>query len=137
MNGQQFEQSINQPNGLMIWDEKDLPIPYDEFVTTLMKRQTPDLMRLHCALGVCGEAGELADAIKKEIIYEKPLDIGNIEEECGDLLFYLQATMIQYNLTWDEIISRNYHKLSKRYEGLVYSNEAAQNRADKAQGELL
>lgn len=131
MNSKDFTQEINQPNGLIIWNEQDFPIPYDEFVLALLKKQTPDLMRLHCALGVCGEAGELADAIKKEIIYEKPLDIQNVNEECGDLLFYLQATMLQYNLTWDEVITHNYTKLSKRYAGLVYTDKAAQDRADK------
>ncbi len=43
---------------------------------------------LHAAVGVSGEAGELLDAIKKTWIYEEPLDLENIIEECGDSLFY-------------------------------------------------
>lgn len=131
MNSSTHEANISSPNGLAIWDSDDLPIPYDEFVNTLLKKQTPELMKLHCALGCAGEAGELADAIKREVIYEKGQDRENITEECGDLLFYLQATMLQYALTWDEVIQHNYEKLSKRYKGLIYTDKAAHDRADK------
>jgi len=120
-------------------DEASPDIPYTEltysqFVNTLLKKQSPDFMKLHCALGCAGEAGELADAIKKEIIYEKPLDAKNVIEECGDLLFYLQATMIQYGFSWEDVIIENYNKLSKRYKDLVYSDKAAHERADKQNG---
>ncbi|MFK5283156.1 hypothetical protein ACI3PL_26655, partial [Lacticaseibacillus paracasei] len=42
---------------------------YDSFVALLFKQQPAHIMVLHAALGVAGEAGELADAIKKEHIY--------------------------------------------------------------------
>lgn len=106
---------------------------YEDFVNTLLKKQTPELMKLHCGLGVCGEAGELADAIKKEVVYGKATDRKNIVEECGDLLFYLQATMIQYNIPMFEVLRNNFEKLKTRYEGLVYTDKAAQDRADKVQ----
>jgi NTP pyrophosphatase (non-canonical NTP hydrolase) len=72
-----------------------------EFVRKLCKagsviaeELTPeDCHRLHMAIGISGEAGELLDAVKKATIYRKPLDIANIVEECGDLLFYISGIL--------------------------------------------
>jgi NTP pyrophosphatase (non-canonical NTP hydrolase) len=111
-----------------------VPVRYDQFVLQLLKADTESLMKLHCALGVCGEAGELADAVKKETIYGKPLDMPNIIEELGDLLFYIHATMNVYGLSEQEVLQANANKLAKRYKSLTYSSEAAINREDKFQG---
>jgi NTP pyrophosphatase (non-canonical NTP hydrolase) len=104
---------------------------YEEFVSKLLKTDTLRMEKLHCGLGVTGEAGELADAIKKEIIYGKPLDRENIVEELGDLLFYLVATCNVYNIDLEEVVSHNVNKLNTRYASLEYSDKAAQERADK------
>jgi|ERR1700748_2618762 len=139
MNGlAKFDQSdIGIPNGFAIWDGDDLPIPYDEFVEKLLKKQSPEFMKLHVGLGCTGEAGELGDVIKREVIYERDKTsegksiCEGVVEESGDLLFYLQATLLQYGVTWDEVIQYNFKKLGERYQGLVYSNQAAGDRADK------
>jgi phosphoribosyl-ATP pyrophosphohydrolase len=107
-------------------------IRYDVFVAGLFKNMSPEMMKLHCALGVCGEAGELADAIKKEVIYCKGEDVNNIVEELGDLAFYMQATMQRYGITEQQVLQGNADKLAKRYVGLKYSNVAAIERADKS-----
>lgn len=106
-------------------------IRYDEFVRLLFKQMSEPLMALHIGVGVCGEAGELADAIKKEYVYNKPRDLVNIIEELGDLRFYMQAAMNHYKISAQEVLQRNADKLSKRYVGLAYSDLAAQNREDK------
>lgn len=110
---------------------------YKYFVDALEKKflNCPQLEYAHCGLGVTGEAGELADAIKKHAIYGKPIDRTNVVEELGDLLFYMQATMNKLDITFDEVLAHNYNKLKTRYEGLVYSDAAAINRADKKDGD--
>jgi len=50
-----------------------------------------DMHLLHMSIGVSGEAGELIDAIKKYVIYRKPLDRENVIEELGDLEFYMEG----------------------------------------------
>ena len=87
---------------------------------------------LHMAVGVSGEAGELLDAIKKHTIYGKPLDRENVKEEAGDILFYLNNILLNVGFTLEEVIEHNIEKLSKRYSQGSYSNEQAQDRADKA-----
>lgn len=87
---------------------------------------------LHMAIGVSGEAGELLDAVKKATIYQKPIDRENVIEELGDLEFYMEGLRQGLNITREETLQHNIAKLSKRYHGGSYSNQAAQERADKA-----
>lgn len=87
---------------------------------------------LHMAVGISGEAGELLDAIKKHVIYNKPLDVENVIEELGDLEFYMEGLRQVLNLDREDILRANIGKLSVRYAGLTYSDSSAQARADKA-----
>ena len=117
-----------------VYDQEEVNVKqvrYDVFVALLFKLQHFDTMQLHAALGVCGEAGELADAIKKHVIYGKPLDRDNMIEELGDLRFYMQAVQNLYQIPEQEILQANANKLAARYKGLTYSNEAAIAREDK------
>lgn len=85
---------------------------------------------LHLALGISGEAGEIADAIKKHVMYGKELDYVNVLEELGDLFFYMAGLMQELNLPFRDVLDHNIAKLSLRYpEG--YTDAAAINRADK------
>ena len=86
---------------------------------------------LHMAVGVSGEAGELLDAVKKAAVYKKPIDRENVVEELGDIEFYLEGLRQELQITREETIAGNIAKLGKRYEGFKYTNEAAQERADK------
>ncbi len=88
---------------------------------------------LHMTVGVSGEAGELLDAIKKHVIYNKPVDRENVVEELGDLEFYLEGIRAQMGITREETIAGNIAKLSKRYASFTYSDQAAQDRADKVE----
>lgn len=87
---------------------------------------------LHMAVGVSGEAGELLDAVKKAAIYVKPIDRENVIEELGDLEFYMEGLRQGLSITREETLAHNIAKLSKRYAAGKYSNQAAQERADKA-----
>lgn len=86
---------------------------------------------LHMAVGICGEAGELLDAIKKNVVYQKPIDMTHIIEEMGDIEFYLEGLRDGLQLARTSILDHNIAKLTKRY-GEQYSNQAAQDRADKS-----
>lgn len=87
---------------------------------------------LHMIAGISGESGELLDAIKKHVIYKKPLDRANVIEELGDLEFYMEGLRQGLNITREETIAGNIAKLSVRYAGLKYTDAAAHARADKA-----
>ena len=86
---------------------------------------------LHMVIGASGEVGELVDTIKKHVIYQKPLDVENVKEELGDLLFYMSNLMQSVGLSFEEVLQHNVDKLSVRYSSGSYSNAQAQERADK------
>ncbi len=99
---------------------------------TIQREMTPaDAHLLHMAVGVCGEAGELIDAVKKRVIYRKELDRANVIEELGDLEFYLEGIRQALEITREETITANIAKLSKRYHAGHFSNEQAAARLDK------
>lgn len=86
---------------------------------------------IHMTMGICGEAGELLDAVKKNVIYRKKIDFENVLEELGDLEFYLEGLRQLLGIRRQETLDHNIAKLKKRYDGLQYSNESAIERADK------
>ena len=85
----------------------------------------------HMASCICGEAGELFDAIKKYVIYDKPLDLTNVEEELGDLEFYMAGLRLALLISREQCLEANYDKLRARYPNETFSNEDAQLRRDK------
>lgn len=115
--------------------------PYQHFVNAIVKpgheiltQLTPAQAHLlHMAVGVSGEAGELLDTIKKHCIYQKQIDLDNIKEEAGDILFYLTGLLNELDMSLEDCINANTAKLSRRYSSGSYSNEAAIARADKVE----
>jgi NTP pyrophosphatase (non-canonical NTP hydrolase) len=111
---------------------------YSDFVKHLFKdpneileQMTPEKMYLeHCGDGIGGESGEIIDAIKRHTIYNKSLDRDNVQEEVGDMLFYLQALCNFLEITFEDAIEANVEKLKERYPS-GYSDFHAQRRLDK------
>lgn len=85
---------------------------------------------LHATLGIAGESGELVDAIKKHVIYNKPLDIENVREEVGDIMWYIALLCRTLDFKLGDIFQENIDKLAKRYPE-KYSDELAVKRLDK------
>lgn len=113
-------------------------VAYAEFVCSLVKDPRdilttldyPKIDLLHMTLGISGEAGELLDAVKKQVVYNKPIDRQNLIEELGDIEFYMEGMRQCLGLTRQEVIEANVAKLGKRYSG-KYSDEQAIARKDK------
>ena len=89
---------------------------------------------LHGAVGVATEAGELLDAAKKHVFYRLPVDVDNVKEELGDLLFYAELVRQAVGLEWDDIERANMDKLRKRYTSGSFSTAEAVERKDKDPG---
>ena len=108
-------------------------VNYAHFVNTLVKPLSYTEDFNHMAIGAAGEVGELLDAIKRHTIYERQLDVENVKEEIGDLFFYIQRIMFLTGLSLNTILDHNVKKLEKRYHEKKFSNEQAQQRADKSE----
>ena len=75
-----------------------------------------DPIRLATAgLGVAGEAGELANIIKKHVSHGHLLDLDHIKEEAGDVLWYLAEIAAALDMTLEEVALANIAKLKRRY----------------------
>lgn len=70
---------------------------------------------LHASIGLCTEVGELQDALKKHLIYGKPLDDVNVMEEAGDLLWYIALALDASGFTMEQAMERNIEKLRARF----------------------
>ena len=106
-------------------------------ITARLSEQFPhdriDFTRLlHAQIGIAGEAGELADALKKWMVYGQDLDLENLKEECGDLLYYLTIMIDELGESIKSIAERNRAKLEQRYPEGEFSEKAAFDRADKS-----
>lgn len=73
---------------------------------------------VYCALGLTGEAGEVADKIKK-IIRDKEgkfseEDRAEIAKELGDVLWYIANLSFEMNLSLEYVARKNIEKLNSR-----------------------
>ena len=89
----------------------NLNVYQDHAVATL----GPDRNPLMLALGVGGEAGEVMEIMKKGHRPDKTVDIPHLEEEIGDVLWYLATLADYYGLDLEDIAENNLDKLGKRY----------------------
>ena len=79
------------------------------------------------ALGLAGEAGEVADLIKKAIFHQQGVEVEKLKKELGDVLWYVAALCTHLEISLSDVMSLNLEKLSARYpEG--YSAKRSTNR---------
>lgn len=82
---------------------------------------------LHGAIGLATESGEILDNLKKYIYYGANLDKPNLQEELGDVLWYIALLCNELNVDMQEVMDKNIEKLKRRY-GEKFSEECATSR---------
>lgn len=85
---------------------------------------------LHVLAGLAGEVGELSDAIKRAEVYGEALDMENIEEELGDIMWFVAYAATVFGSSLETIARQNINKLGRRYPE-KYSDVLAVARLDK------
>lgn len=80
---------------------------------------------IYPALGLCGEAGEVAEKIKKVLrdggSFKDSETMEEIAKELGDVLWYLSAIAHDLGFTLDDIARINIRKLADRKKRKVLS----------------
>jgi NTP pyrophosphatase (non-canonical NTP hydrolase) len=104
---------------------------YDKFVDAMMGA---DMDTKICGLGIAGEAGEVADIIKKEYGHGHPRNVDKMRKELGDVLWYVTAIAHKYGLTLDDVMRGNIDKLTKRFPEGKFTTEASAARVDQEDG---
>ena len=72
-------------------------------------------LMLNGALGLCGEAGETADIIKKHFFQGHELDKEELKKELGDVMWYLAILAFSAHIDLDDVARENIEKLKRRY----------------------
>jgi NTP pyrophosphatase (non-canonical NTP hydrolase) len=103
---------------------------------TAPKPTAPEEDLMHAAAGVCTEGGELMDVFKKFHFYGKPIDWTNVEEEIGDVLWYLALACRASGTTLEAVAEKNIAKLKARYPD-KFTNFRAINRDLEAERKIL
>ena len=93
---------------------------YQEFASSALQPRFKGKIGLYgFALGLGGETGEVLDAIKKREFYEREdIPIEHIEEELGDIMWYIANICTRYGISLDDVLAKNVKKLRERYQKL-------------------
>jgi NTP pyrophosphatase (non-canonical NTP hydrolase) len=115
-----------------------------EVIADLARMHEPEYKQLlravHAVLGLASEVGEVADALKRKLFYNKPLDPVHLQEELGDINWYGRGLLLDVanqmliaedqdlrTKTPEEIDDQNIAKLRARYPE-KFTEEQALNR---------
>lgn len=88
-----------------------------------------DIMAVWTALGLSGEAGELANLIKKGVFHRHGIDLLKVEDEIGDVMWYVAGLCTTLRLSLSSIMDMNIAKLEVRYPN-GFSSEDSKKRVD-------
>jgi NTP pyrophosphatase (non-canonical NTP hydrolase) len=69
----------------------------------------------YATTGLVTESAKVLDLIKKSKKNIQPLDSNKITEELGDLLWYLNLTLDELDLSYDDIMKNNLLKITKKH----------------------
>ena len=82
-------------------------------------------------MGLCGEAGEAIDIVKKHVAQGHELDREALIAELGDVAWYLAATADALGVPLETVLESNLEKLRRRYpQG--FERERSLGREEKA-----
>lgn len=105
---------------------------FNQYIVNVKRSESPSFQNinpriLHGAIGCATESGELLDSVKKSLFYNRKLDIINLEEEIGDLLWYIALIVDACGFDFASILDKNIQKLRVRYPE-QFTEEKAEHR---------
>ena len=119
-----FNGNVNEPV------KNDLDVFQEEALRTMRSDLPYELVCSNMCMGLAGETGETIDIFKKHIYQGKELDINDVIEEIGDILWYVANLCNVNKITMRECIESNIEKLRKRYPN-GFTVKDALERVDK------
>ena len=85
---------------------------------------------IYAAMGMCGEAGEASELIKKYAYHGHTIDSEHLARELGDVLWYVSYTAHLFGYPLGKIMTMNQEKLAKRYPDGKFDEERSRNREE-------
>ena len=91
----------------------------NEYQQLALRTLNPELERrdvlINGVMGLCGEAGEAIDLVKKHLAQGHPLDAARLAAELGDVAWYLAETAHAIGYDLETVLRMNIEKLERRY----------------------
>lgn len=91
----------------------------NEYQALAMRTLNPQLSKkdvlINGVMGLCGEAGEAIDIVKKHLAQGHDLNREALIKELGDVAWYLAETAYALDIPLEEVMQRNIDKLKARY----------------------
>ena len=127
------------------------PIKYAEFVNAVTSQQSkdheafvyrvqelegqgfPSERLLTASVGMCAEAGEFTEVVKKIVFQGKPVNEDNLfhlKRELGDIMWYVAQACTGLDISLDEVLAMNVEKLSARYPDGTFDVHFSENRQE-------
>ena len=127
------------------------PIKYAEFVNAVTSQQSkdheafvyrvqelegqgfPSERLLTASVGMCAEAGEFTEVVKKIVFQGKPVNEDNLfhlKRELGDIMWYVMQACMGLGTDLNEIIEMNVEKLASRYPDGAFDVHFSENRKE-------
>ena len=85
---------------------------------------------IYAALGMCGEAGEASELIKKYAYHGHTIDTEHLARELGDVLWYVSYIAHLFGYPLGKIMAMNQEKLAKRYPDGKFDADRSRNREE-------
>lgn len=93
-----------------------MSLTINEYQKLAMRTANPECIELkNVGLGIAGEAGEVADLIKKHLCHGHPLDKLKIMKELGDVAWYIALGCETLGVDMGSVLQMNINKLKARY----------------------
>ena len=127
------------------------PIKYAQFVNAVTSQQSkdheafvyriqelegqgfPSERLLTASVGMCAEAGEFTEVVKKIVFQGKPVNEENLfhlKRELGDIMWYVMQACMGLGTDLNEIIEMNVEKLASRYPDGAFDVHFSENRKE-------
>ncbi|MBR2941977.1 MAG: nucleoside triphosphate pyrophosphohydrolase family protein [Clostridia bacterium] len=84
-------------------------------MTTLNPALSKRDVLINGVMGLCGEAGEAIDIVKKHLAQGHELDREKLIKELGDVAWYLAETAYALDVPLEDVLQQNIDKLRARY----------------------
>lgn len=85
---------------------------------------------IYAAMGMCGEAGEASELVKKYAYHGHAIDKDHLARELGDVLWYVSYMAHLFGYPLGKIMAMNQEKLAKRYPDGKFDEERSKKREE-------
>lgn len=100
----------------------------NEYQELAMKTLNPNLNQqdilINAVMGLCGEAGEATDLVKKHLFQNHEFNKEEFVKELGDIAWYLAEACTAVDVKLEEVLEKNITKLKQRFPNGFDKNDS-------------